>query len=121
MSDVLIHPAATMAAHAGPVHAVVLGGGDGLGIRELLRHPYFTSAYTAEGWWRHFLRQRERPAGDLVAELPHRVDGRADEFDVARPADLGEMRVFREKTVAGVNRVGVGDLGGGDQACDVEV
>lgn len=37
--EALVHPAATMAAHSGPVHAVVLGGGDGLGIRELLRHP----------------------------------------------------------------------------------
>ena len=37
--EALVHPTATMAVHAGPVHAVVLGGGDGLGIRELLRHP----------------------------------------------------------------------------------
>ncbi len=37
--EALVHPAATMAAHSGPVHAVVLGGGDGLGIRELLQHP----------------------------------------------------------------------------------
>lgn len=37
--EALVHPAATMAAHTGPVRALVLGGGDGLGMRELLRHP----------------------------------------------------------------------------------
>lgn len=37
--EALVHPAATMAAHNGPMRALVLGGGDGLGIRELLRHP----------------------------------------------------------------------------------
>lgn len=37
--EALVHPAATMAAHNGPVRALVLGGGDGLGTRELLRHP----------------------------------------------------------------------------------
>lgn len=36
--EALVHPAASMAVHSGPVRAVVLGGGDGLGIRELLRH-----------------------------------------------------------------------------------
>ncbi len=37
--EALVHPATTMAAHNGPIHAVVLGGGDGLGMREMLRHP----------------------------------------------------------------------------------
>ncbi len=41
--EALVHPAATIAAGLdagqGSVRALVLGGGDGLGIRELLKHP----------------------------------------------------------------------------------
>ena len=55
--------------------------------------------------------------------LPSRriASGRADELDVAGAADLGEVRVLAEEAVAGVDRLGVGDLGGGDEARDVEV
>ena len=36
-------------------------------------------------------------------------------------ADLGEVRVLREKAVAGMDRLHVGDLGGADDARDLEV
>src|SRR5439155_2985348 len=54
----------------------------------------------------------------LVAELTHRIVRRADELDVARPADFGEVSVFRQKAVARMNRLDVADLGGTDDARD---
>ena len=36
-------------------------------------------------------------------------------------ADFGETGVFREESVAGVDGIGTGDLGGGDDAVDLEV
>ena len=46
---------------------------------------------------------------------------RADELEVAAPADLGEVRVLAQEAVAGVDRLDVGDLGGGDEPGDVQV
>ena len=46
---------------------------------------------------------------------------RADELDLAAAADLGEVGVLGEEAVAGMNRLHVGDLGGGDDARDVEI
>jgi hypothetical protein len=57
----------------------------------------------------------------LVAELAHRLLGRADELDVAGAADFGEVRVLAEKTVAGVDRLHVGDFRGGDDTGNVEI
>ncbi len=60
-------------------------------------------------------------AGDFVAEEFHGFGRWADEFELAIPADAGEVRVLGEEAVAGVNGVGVHDFGGGDDARDVEV
>ena len=63
-----------------------------------------------------------QPAGrGLVAHLPDLIAGGSDERDVRRHADLGELRVLGEEAVAGMDGVGAGDLGGGDDARDVEV
>jgi hypothetical protein len=45
----------------------------------------------------------------------------ADPDDVVAFNDLGELRVLRQEAVAGVDRVGVDDLGGGNDVGDVEV
>lgn len=58
---------------------------------------------------------------DFVAELAHRFWGWSDELDLAVAADLGEIGSFREESISGVDRVNIGDLGGGDDAGDVEV
>ena len=47
--------------------------------------------------------------------------GRSDELEVAAPADLGEVRVLAQEAVAGMDRLDVGDLGGGDDPGDVQV
>jgi hypothetical protein len=57
----------------------------------------------------------------LVPQAPHGLLGRADELDVARAADLGEVGVLREEAVAGVDGLDVADLGGADEAGDVQV
>ena len=59
--------------------------------------------------------------GDLVAPGAHRLGRRADEGDAALAADARELGVLGEEAVAGVDRVGGGDLGGADDRRDVEV
>ena len=59
--------------------------------------------------------------GGFVA---HGADGGrlgADEFDVAALANLREVGVFREETVARMDGIDVGDLGRADDAVDLQV
>ena len=58
---------------------------------------------------------------DLVAHQPNVLGGRADEGDVVLIEDLGEAGILGEEAVAGMNRVGAGDLAGGDDGWNVEV
>ena len=58
---------------------------------------------------------------DLVAHETDGLGARADEHEAALFHALGEIGVFREKPVARVDRLGVGDLGGADDGRDVEV
>src|SRR5690606_34580965 len=63
-----------------------------------------------------------RDLGDaLVPHAPDGVGTWADEGDVAFLADFGKVGVFGQEPVSGVDRVGVGDFGGTDEAGDVEV
>ena len=57
----------------------------------------------------------------LQAHPADRLVGRADELEVAGPADLGEVGVLAQEAVAGVDRLDVGDLGRGDDPGDVQV
>ena len=57
----------------------------------------------------------------LVAELAHRFFGGADEFDLASAANLGEVSVFGKKAIARMDRLHIGDLGGADDARDLEI
>ena len=45
----------------------------------------------------------------------------ADEGDAVLGEDVGEARVLGEEAVAGMDRVGAGDLAGGEQGGDVEI
>ena len=71
--------------------------------------------------------QREAELGggplglDLVAHDPDMLGLRADPDDAVAFDDLGELRVLGQEAVAGVDRVGVDDLGGRDDVRDVEV
>ena len=75
----------------------------------------------ASGNGRYFKLVGEIAGSDLVPGGAGRLGGRADELDVARFADFGEVGVLGEEAVARVNRVGVADFRGADDPGDVEV
>ncbi len=58
---------------------------------------------------------------DLVAHRPDVLGLGPNPEDVVALDDLRELRVFGEKAVAGVNRVGVDDLGGRNDVGNIEV
>ena len=70
-------------------------------------------------------RQAERRGGalglDLVAHRPDMLGLGADPDDPVALDDLGELRVFGQEAVAGVDGVGVDDFGGRDDVGDVEI
>ena len=45
----------------------------------------------------------------------------ADEFNVTALADFGEVRIFGQKTVAGMDGIDIGNLGGTDDAIDFKI
>ena len=51
---------------------------------------------------------------DLVAHDADVLGARADEGDAVRFEDLGELGVLRQEAVARMDRVGAGDLAGGE-------
>ena len=64
---------------------------------------------------------RRGPGGILVAHRPHRGRRWPDEFDFTALADLGEVRVFRQEAVAGMNRIDVAHFGRAHDAIDLQV
>jgi hypothetical protein len=61
------------------------------------------------------------PRRRLVTHHADLIGRGSDEGDLRRRADIGEFRVLGQESVAGMDRVGAGDLGRGDQARNVEV
>ena len=57
----------------------------------------------------------------LVAHDANLIARGPDERDLGRGADVGELGVLGEKSVARMDRVGAGDFGGRDQARNVEI
>ena len=58
---------------------------------------------------------------DLVAHDADVLGLRADEADAVILEDFGEARILRQEAVAGMHRVGAGDLAGGEDRRDVEI
>ena len=75
----------------------------------------------AAGQDRHAGLLHRAPRAGLVAEQPDDVRRRADELDVAGLADFGEVGALREEPVAGMDRVGAGDLGRAQHRRDAEI
>ena len=57
----------------------------------------------------------------LQSHPADRLVRRADELEAARAADLGKIGVLAQEAVAGMNRLGVGHLGGGDDPRPVQI
>ena len=57
----------------------------------------------------------------LVAHQPDHLRVGADELDVARLADLGQVGALGQEPVAGMDRVGAGDFRGADDRRHVQV
>ena len=70
---------------------------------------------------RHARLLHRAPRPRLVAEQADHVRRGADELDVARLADFGEVGALGQEAVAGMDRVGAGDFGGADDRRHVEV
>ncbi len=62
-----------------------------------------------------------RDRAHLVAHQPDRLRTRTDEDEAGTLHPFGEIRVLAEEAVAGMDRLGIGDLGRGDDRRDVEV
>ncbi len=73
------------------------------------------------GYGRHAGRGHRPPGQRLVPHFPEGFRRRADEGDMTVLEDLREIGVLREETVAGMDRVGLGDLGGRNDGRDVQV
>ena len=67
------------------------------------------------------LRLGERAGRRLVPHLADLIGARSDERDVGGADLFGEFGIFGQEAVAGMDRVGAGDLRCGDQARDVEI
>ena len=94
-------------------------------IADLLGHPLrlrqVLERLAAAGQHRHPGGGRRLPRLRLVAHQPDARRARPDPAQLAVLQHLGEVGVLGQKAVAGMDRVGAGDLGGGDQARDVEI
>ena len=64
---------------------------------------------------------RLAPRARFLAHLFHGFGRRADEGHARNGAGAGKVRVFREETVAGMDRVGAGLFGGGDDVLDHQI
>ena len=62
-----------------------------------------------------------RARRDLVTPRAHRLGGGPDEGDVALRAHPRELRILGEEAVPRMNRIGAGDLGGGDDGWNMQV
>ena len=59
--------------------------------------------------------------GDLVAHHGDVLGKRANEGEAVGVHDLGEARILGQESIPGMDGLGAGDLGGGDDGRDVEV
>ena len=73
------------------------------------------------GHARHLGFEHRLFGGDLVAHQADIVGTRADEGEAGRLHALGEICIFRQETIAGMDGGGIGDFGGGDDRRHVQI
>src|SRR4029077_1935141 len=64
---------------------------------------------------------RKLPRQIFIAHRPHRTGRRPDEMNVTALAYFGEVRVLRQKSVTGMNRVDIAHLGSTHDAIDFQI
>src|SRR5207237_279790 len=89
--------------------------------RDLRRLFLAVDGTVASGQHRHARFLHGAPRARLVAEQPDHVRGRSDELDVARLADLREIRALRKETVTGMDGVGAGDFRRADDRGNAQI
>ena len=110
---------AELGRRADDAHAAAAAAGDSLDDHreaelagDLERLLFAVDRTVAPGQDRHAGLLHRAPGAGLVAEQPDDVRRRADELDVAGLADLREVGALGEESVAGMDGVRAGDLGG---------
>ena len=88
---------------------------------ELLDFAHVVGQRLGRRHHRHADGDRQIARRHLVAELAHRVRRRADESDAGLGAGFGEFRAFRQKPVAGMDRVGARKFGDADDLGDRQI
>ena len=83
----------------------------------ILRLDY--SVTSRRHWHAGFVREDAR--GVFVAHGLHRARRGSDKLDVAAFADFGEMRVLREKPIAGMDGIDIANLGCAHNAIDFQI
>ena len=108
-----------------PAPAAAAGGLDDHRIADLARDPARLVVIGHGAVAAGHQRQAQRAGGALRLHLvAHRADMFGlgpDPLDVVRLDDLGELGVFRQEAVTGVDRVGLRDLRRRDDVGDVEI
>ena len=89
--------------------------------RQLDRRLFIIDRPIAAGHGRHLRLFCQLFARDLVSHRRHRRHRRPDEFDLAASAHLGEMIVFRQKSIPRMNRLHIRDLRGRDDAGNIQI
>ena len=87
-------------------------------LRDLHRFLFVFDYSVAARSNRHAGFARIAPRRVLVPHRVHCLGWRPDEFDLAAIAHFGEVRVLRQKTVTGMNRIDIADLGRAHDAID---
>ena len=109
------HPAAAPSGRGLYQHGITHCGGGRGGLRGVGHRPVRT------GDDRHAALPHQRPRGGLAAHLTDHIPGRADKAQVALGAEVGKLRVLRQKAVARVDRVAAGLQGCGEEGGQVQV
>src|SRR4029453_3780115 len=90
-------------------------------FRNLYRIVLCLDDFIAARRYRYAGFARSSTSSVLVAHRLHRTRRGADELDVAAFADLHEMGVLGEESVAGMNRVNIADLGRAHDPIDFQI
>ena len=77
--------------------------------------------FLGTGQDRHAMLNHSLTGRNLITHHPHAFSRGADESNAALFADLGKLGIFRQKAVAGMDRLGIRQLSSTDDGIDIQV